>query len=135
MDKLQINRKTYHKLCSFCSLDLINSVFDSFGRNNVEIDESNQCEDVWDVTEYLNNDDDVIPFIDKLKVLFTFDQLLGTIVYHDEPTQYSVLYPILKREECYTVLLYWMHTKLNGLVPYYNRGDIVVPNLNEEDKE
>ena len=117
----------FRKLCSFCSLDLLKSVFDSFGRENIEIDESNQCEDVWDVTEYLNNE--VIPFIDKMKVLRTFDQLLGIIVYQGKPTQYSVLCSILKRNECYTVLLYWMHTELNGLVPYFNRGDIIVPKV------
>lgn len=127
MDKLQIKRVTFRRLCSFCSLDLLNSVFDSFGRDLIEIDESNQCEDVWDVTEYLNNE--AIPFIDKMKVLRTFDQLLGTIVYQDESTQYSVLCSILNRKECYTVLLYWMHTELNGLVPYFNRGDIVVPKV------
>jgi hypothetical protein len=127
MDKLQIRRKTFRRLCSFCSLDLLKSVFDSFGRENIEIDESNQCEDVWDVTEYLNNE--VIPFIDKMKVLRTFDQLLGIIVYRGKPTQYSVLCSILKRKECYTVLLYWMHTELNGLVPYFNRGDIIVPKV------
>ena len=37
MDKLQIKRETLHKLCGFCSLDLINRVFDSFGRNNINI--------------------------------------------------------------------------------------------------
>ena len=127
MDKLQIKRETLHELCSFCSLDLINRVFDSFGRNNIKIDDSNQCEDVWDATEYLNND--VIPFIDKMKVLRVFDQLLGMIVYQGEPTQYSVLCSVLNREECNTVLLYWLNTESNGDTPHFDLGDVIVPQL------
>jgi len=126
MDYLQIKRRTFRKLSSFCSPDLLSCVFDNFGQEKVKIDESNNCDDIWVIDDFVN---DTALFLEKMKVLRVFDFLLGEIIYQSEPTVYSVLCSILKRIECRKVLLFWLHTEMNGIIPFFEIGDIEVPEI------
>lgn len=126
MDYLQIKRRTFRKLSSFCSPDLLSCVFDNFGQEKVKIDESNNCDDIWVIDDFVN---DTALFLEKMKVLRVFDYLLGEIIYQSEPTVYSVLCSKLKRIECRKVLLFWLHTEMNGIIPFFEIGDMEVPEI------
>lgn len=127
MKKLLIKRNTFTKLEYYCSKELLSSVLSTFGNDNIEIDETDVCEDRWDITDFIKNEG--ILLLDKLKVIYTFDHLLGDIIYEGKIIQYSILCNILKSEECNQVLFYWIHSKANGNTPYYDVGKIIIPKL------
>lgn len=127
MEKLIIKRNTFSKLNNYCSTELLSSVLSTYGNDNIEIDETDVCEDRWEITDFIKNED--ISLLDKLKVICVFDHLLGDIIYGGEITQYSILCHILKSEECNQVLFYWIHSKAKGNTPYYDVGEIIIPKL------
>lgn len=127
MDYLEIKRKTFRRLSNFCSAELLSLVFNAFGQDRIKIDDSDTCSDNWCVTEFVNNEDGLL--LEKMKVLCAFDHLLGNIQYHDEPTAYSVLCSILKHYECNKVLMFWLHTEMNGIIPFFEIGDIEIPEI------
>lgn len=127
MDFLEIKRKTFRRLSNYCSAELLSLVFNVFGQDRIKIDDSNTCSDNWRVTEFVENEDGLL--LEKMKVLCAFDHLFGNILYHDEPTAYSVLCSILKRNECNKVLMFWLHTEMNGIIPFFEIGDVEIPKI------
>ena len=128
MRKLQIKRHTYNRLTKYSSESLLSLVFTDFGYANIEIDDSQTCEDRWDITDFIDNGN--IPLLEKLKVIFIFDHLLGHVIYEGKETFFSVLGACLgNRSEFQKVLFYWLHTKMNGEVPFFDVGDIEVPDV------
>lgn len=123
---LQIKRETFTKLNNYCTPELIKTLFDDLGIDNILVDDTNSCDDVWDVTSYIQQDSNML---EKAKLIRVYDYLLGKIIYKGRETQYSVLCRLLKRDEFNTVFLYWLHTELNGEIPVLSLGDIVIPNL------
>ena len=123
---LQIKRKTFNKLNNYCSPELIKTLFDDLGVDNILIDEGNNCDDIWDVTSYIQQDSNLL---EKAKLIRVFDYLLGKTIYKGRETQYSVLCRLLNKTEFDKVFLYWLHTKLNGEIPTLSLGDITIPEL------
>ena len=127
MNKLQIKRNTFLLLSSYCSHELIQVVFSDLGEDGIEIDDSNSIDNIWEITEFINVENTKL--IDRLKVIFTFYYLGGTLIYKDDKVPYESLFRLLNKTECNTILLYWQHNIFNDIVPYFTIGEIVIPKI------
>lgn len=127
MDYLRIKRSTLRELNELCSTNLLTMVFDDFGRERITIDENNLVEDKWDLTQFLDSNN--IPLVEKLKVILCLETLFCTLIYQNHQTDYTKISLLLRNHISDKVLLYWMHTEMNGCKPYFGIGDFVVPPL------
>ena len=128
MTKLKIKRKTLNRMQSICSNDLISSVFEAFGLEDIIIDDLNQEQDTWEISEFI--DSESCPLVDKLKVLYTFEKLYGHIEFDGKETCYNVLTAILGNKiEFHDVRRRWEHMEQNHDCPSFSLGDIIIPDI------
>ena len=121
---LQIKRDTFTKLNNYCTPELIETLFDDLGIENVFIDETNSCDDIWDVTSIIKQDSNLL---EKAKLICVFDRLSGKNIYNGRGTHYTDLCRLLNKNEFEKVSLYWEQSTSNGVIPVLSLGDITIP--------
>ena len=127
MDKLVIRDKTRQGLLQYCTVDLIERVFSHVGANNITVDKSNMCKNMWEITHLLQVEHEEL--LDNLKVIYVFYKLGGTLIYEGRETQYPVLFRLIDKNEPNAVLLYWAHNEANDVKPIYDKGEIEIPKI------
>ena len=127
MGNLTIKDKTKQDLLKHCTPELLSKVFSCVGLDNMVIDSQNLCDNIWDITDIVKLEDKIV--LDNLKVIYVFNKLGGTLIYENKEVAYQVLFRLLNRNEPNNVMFYWIHTDSNDMIPIYDIGELVVPEI------
>ncbi len=116
---MDIKRTTFKELQLHCSIELLSLLQD------INIDISNQVEDIWEISSYLDNTQ---KSINIMKIAYAFEKIGGTLLNNGEPSQYVTL--TNKLGNVYDkIRLFWIHNEANGVLPIYDLGILEVPQI------
>lgn len=126
MDSLLIKKSTRQRLFRHCTPRLLEAVFGEFGYENIAVDNHNTCNDVWEIGDFIYTS---YPdkLLDRLKVIFVFSCIGGTLRFDGHDIAYGVLFKLLRRNEPDMVLSFWTMNKLNGVETVFDVGELVMP--------
>ncbi len=126
MDTLLIKNHTRQRLYRHCTPQLLEAVFCEFGYENIAVDNHDACDDVWEIGDfvYTSYPDKLL---DRLKVIFVFSCIGGTLRFDGHDIAFSVLFKLLRRNEPGMVLSFWTQNKLNGFETVFDVGELAMP--------
>ena len=121
---MKVTPELFDKIKTHCTVQLI---------ERVGVAPDNRSDDTWDITEIVekaivgqNNPD---PFHEQMKIAYVFEKLGGTLLYEKKPEQYVNL--AIRAADCFLekIRLYWIHNEANDVVPIYDFGNLIVPQI------
>ncbi len=126
MDTLLIKKSTRQLLYRHCTPRLLEAVFGEFGYENIAVDNHNACNDVWEIGDFIYTS---YPdkLLDRLKVIFVFSCIGGTLRFDGHDIAFGVLFKLLRCSEPNMVLSFWTQNKLNGVETMFDVGELVMP--------
>lgn len=113
---MNITRAFFNELRRHCTVEILNLI----GSIEPKDDEDN----TWDITTVLQSKNNLY---EQMRVAYAFEQLGGTLIYNEEPTQFVIIAKLLNEEICNSIRLFWIHNEANGVLPIYDIGAISVP--------
>lgn len=128
MKRIVIKRQSFTKLCTVCSLELIDYVFGAFKSFGgiIVVDEENQEDDIWELENFHN--ETTHDKLEIMKVMSSFGQygmfnLNGRLMFFDGVVLMS------NHKEGRLVMKAWYNYRCNGMTPYFNMGELKIPRL------
>lgn len=130
---LTLKKSTLNRMRQHCSHELLEKVFSDYGNDKITIDETNRIADTWDITHYLN--DEGLPFVEKCKVILSFDRAFGELILNGEPFAIEAICTKMHGDahvlyqQMNNVLTAWRHSEMNDVCPFFEFGALEIPKL------
>lgn len=107
-------------LLQHCTSELLTYVF---GNTNIESEISTNIIHIENCINKKCN------LVDVMKVLYVFEKYGGNLYYHNEPSEFPVIIREIGDVELTKITLFWVNNECNGVVPIFEKGDIIVPEV------
>jgi len=67
--------------------------------------------------------------MDVMKVLYVFVKYGGNLYYHNKLSEFPIIIREIGDIELTKISLFWIHSECNGVIPVFDKGDILVPDI------